>query len=96
MNAFWIDVEDGISIVMRDRFGKRMPQTARVVSLTERLLELLARHEVRGTFFILGQVAEVFPRLVRDIQAGGPEIGVHGYNHIVFARMSIDQARDEV
>lgn len=96
VNAFSVDVEDGISIAMRDRFGKRIPQTRRVVSLTGSLLELLARHDVKGTFFILGQVAEQFPDLVRDIQGAGHEIGVHGHDHHVFHKLTPEQAREEL
>ena len=96
INAFSVDVEDGISIAMRDRFGKRIPQTERVVTLTRQLLELLARHQVKGTFFILGQVGEAFPDLVREIQSAGHEIGVHGHDHHVFHKLSPHQAREEL
>jgi polysaccharide deacetylase family protein (PEP-CTERM system associated) len=96
INAFSVDVEDGISIAMRDRFARHVPQTERVVSLTRRILELLERHDVKGTFFVLGQVAEVFPELVREIHAGGHEIGVHGYDHHVFHKLTRAQAREEL
>lgn len=96
VNAFSVDVEDGISIAMRDRFGKRVQQTRRVLDLTRRLLELLARHDVKGTFFVLGQVGEAFPELIREIQAEGHEIGVHGHDHHVFDKLSPVQAREEL
>lgn len=96
LNAFSIDVEDGISIAMRDRFGKRIPQTERVVTSTQRILELLGRHDTRATFFILGQVGEAYPELVREIHAAGHEIGVHGHDHHVFHNLSRDEARDEL
>ena len=81
---------------MRDRFGKRIPQTDRVVGNTRRILELLARHDAKATFFILGQVGEAFPDLVVDIHRGGHEIGVHGHDHHVFDRLSRDEAREEL
>lgn len=96
LNAFSVDVEDGISIAMRDRFGKMIPQTRRVVDLTDKLLDLLERHGVKGTFFILGQVAEQFPGLVRDIQGAGHEIGVHGHDHHVFHKLTPERAKDEL
>lgn len=96
LNAFSVDVEDGISIAMRDRFGKRVPQTERVVTLTCQLLELLSRHGVKGTFFVLGQVGEAFPELVRDIQAEGHELGLHGHDHHVFHKLTPVQAREEL
>lgn len=96
LNAFTIDVEDGISIAMRDRFGRHIAQTERVVTLTRKLLDLLARHDTSATFFILGQVAAVFPGLVREIHAAGHEIGVHGYDHHVLHQLNPGTAREEV
>ncbi len=45
------------------------------------ILEVLAKHRVRATFFVLGWVAKKFPRLVREIAAAGHEIGSHGFRH---------------
>lgn len=96
LNAFSVDVEDGISIAMRDRFNKQIPQTRRVLQNTRQILNLLASQDTRATFFILGQVAEVFPELVRDIHSAGHEIGVHGHNHLVFHLMTLSTAREEL
>ncbi|TVQ41236.1 MAG: DUF3473 domain-containing protein [Wenzhouxiangella sp.] len=96
LNGFSVDVEDGISIAMRDRFGRRIAQTERVLTSTRKILHLLARHDTRGTFFVLGQVGEAYPELVREIQAAGHEIGVHGHDHHVFHKLSRDQAREEL
>lgn len=46
-----------------------------------RLLQVLAAHEVRATFFPTGRWAEKFPQLLQEIAAGGHEIGNHGYSH---------------
>jgi polysaccharide deacetylase family protein (PEP-CTERM system associated) len=48
---------------------------------TYRILELLEKHCVSGTFFVLGWVAERFPQLVRHIASLGHEIACHGYGH---------------
>ena len=45
------------------------------------LLEILARHDTRGTFFVLGWVATHYPELVRRIHAAGHEIACHGDMH---------------
>ncbi len=96
LHAFSVDVEDGISIAMRDRFGQSIAQTERVVRLTHQILDLLARHSVKGTFFVLGQVGESFPELVRKIQSAGHEVGVHGHDHHVYNKLSPAQAREEL
>lgn len=95
-SAFTVDVEDGVSIAMRDVFETKVPQTHRVVENTKKIIDLLAKYNVKGTFFILGQVAEEFPNLIKDIADEGHEIGVHGYNHLQFFRMTPTQAREEL
>lgn len=53
----------------------------RVEQSTRTILELAAKHSTRGTFFILGWVADRYPQLVREIQSAGHEIGCHSYWH---------------
>ena len=48
---------------------------------TDRTLELLARHDVRATFFMLGITAATWPDIVRRIRDAGHEIGCHGHTH---------------
>jgi polysaccharide deacetylase family protein (PEP-CTERM system associated) len=95
-SAFTIDVEDGISIAMRDAFSVNTKQTDRVFNLTLNLLELLSQKNVKGTFFVLGQVAKKFPNLVKEIANEGHELGVHGYNHLQFFKMTRDEAFEEI
>lgn len=45
------------------------------------MLDIMARHKVKATFFIGGVWAEKFPDLVKSIEAAGHEIGSHGYSH---------------
>lgn len=94
--AFTVDVEDGISIAMRDAFGKDVPQTDRVVTNTRKILDLLKKYETKGTFFVLGKVAEDFPFLIREIADAGHELGIHGYHHLQFFLMTPKQALQEL
>jgi peptidoglycan/xylan/chitin deacetylase (PgdA/CDA1 family) len=48
---------------------------------TPRLLETLASHDVRATFFLLGSRAQAELALVRQIAAGGHLIGNHSWSH---------------
>jgi len=48
---------------------------------TPRVLDVLARHEVPGSFFLVGQRAARAPGLVRQMAAAGHEIGNHGWSH---------------
>ncbi|MET4620984.1 peptidoglycan/xylan/chitin deacetylase (PgdA/CDA1 family) [Arthrobacter sp. 2762] len=46
-----------------------------------RLLKILHRQDIKGTFFIPGFTAESYPDVVRRIADGGHEIAHHGYLH---------------
>jgi len=48
---------------------------------TRRILDIFDRHLVKGTFFVLGWVAERQPALVREIAARGHEIACHSFWH---------------
>ncbi|MEW6230471.1 MAG: XrtA system polysaccharide deacetylase, partial [Bacillota bacterium] len=82
LNALTVDVEDwyhgndfNIDFSLWDMYEDR------VCDSTEKVLEILARYQVKATFFILGHVAGKHPRLVRRIYECGHEIGTHGYRH---------------
>lgn len=45
------------------------------------ILDALKRHDVRATFFVVGQNVERYPDRVRRIIDEGHEVGVHGYTH---------------
>jgi peptidoglycan/xylan/chitin deacetylase (PgdA/CDA1 family) len=48
---------------------------------TPRVLELLARHKAKATFFCVGARAAKYPALVRRIVAEGHAVGSHTYDH---------------
>ena len=83
-NALTIDVEDYFQVsamapyIRRDEWEHR---ECRVERNIERILELLAEHDTRATFFTLGWIAERYPKLVRNIVDAGHELASHGYGH---------------
>ena len=50
---------------------------------TDRLLDVLAKHNVKATFFLIGNRIERHPETVRRIIAEGHQIGNHTYSHPV-------------
>ena len=48
---------------------------------TDRLLALLARHNAKASFFLIGERAEASPDLVVRILAGGHAVGNHSMTH---------------
>lgn len=95
-SAFSIDVEDGISLAMRDFFSQPIPQTDQVERCTLKILDLLESKNVKSTFFVLGQVAEKFPDLIKKIANASHEIGIHGYNHFRIDRISQRKVKEEL
>ena len=99
VNAMTVDVEDYFQV---SAFDAVVPRTewarleSRVVTNTNRVLELFDRAGVKATFFVLGWVAERYPALVRTIAAQGHEIGSHGFNHQLVYTLTGDQFRDDV
>jgi polysaccharide deacetylase family protein (PEP-CTERM system associated) len=57
------------------------------------VLELLDRHGVRCTCFIVGWLAEQEPQMVRAIVHAGHEIASHGWEHELVARLGPDRFR---
>ncbi|MCK5832825.1 polysaccharide deacetylase family protein [bacterium] len=57
------------------------PDERRVEPATERLLELLDKHQTKATFFTLGVIARDFPGLIKRIKDEGHEIACHGWDH---------------
>ncbi|MGB0126995.1 MAG: XrtA system polysaccharide deacetylase [Rhodocyclaceae bacterium] len=83
-NALSIDVEDYFQVAALAPYIDRNRwegQECRVERNVERILEMLDAHEAKGTFFILGWVAERYPMMVRRIAAYGHEVASHGYGH---------------
>lgn len=60
------------------------------------ILELLARHGVRATFFVPGRVAERYPDRVEQIVAAGHELAHHGYTHTSPVQMSRGEEETEL
>ncbi|MBI3187493.1 MAG: polysaccharide deacetylase family protein, partial [Gammaproteobacteria bacterium] len=74
INAFTVDVEDYFQVSAFEKDIKRsdwQSMPSRVVNNTLSILELLERNNVKGTFFVLGWVAERHKDLVKKIYEAG-------------------------
>jgi peptidoglycan/xylan/chitin deacetylase (PgdA/CDA1 family) len=60
-----------------------------------RILELLAKYEIKACFFIPGQTMEKYPKMVKEISDFGHEIGFHSYAHLNPASMTLEEEKKD-
>ena len=63
---------------------------------TPRLLELLAKHRVKATFFLIGEHVRRWPDIVREISKSGHTIGNHSDTHPDLSKLSAQQGSKSV
>ncbi len=94
-----IDVEDWFHT---QNFSDCIPkskwdsQVSIVERNTELILTILAENNIKGTFFILGWVAERHPKLIKKIYNEGHEIASHGYGHDLIYELTPEQFYEDV
>ncbi|MGH9560957.1 MAG: polysaccharide deacetylase family protein, partial [Terracidiphilus sp.] len=65
-------------------------------AITPGLLNLLARHDVRATFFLIGEKVRAFPELAKEIAERGHSIGNHTDTHPQLTFLSPRRIREEL
>lgn len=78
----------------RHRLSVMSHQAYGPVTGVPRTLDLLARHEIRATFFCPGYTAERYPDMLRRIRDAGHEIAHHGYLHEAMQGITPQQEAD--
>jgi peptidoglycan/xylan/chitin deacetylase (PgdA/CDA1 family) len=63
---------------------------------TLRLLDLLAKHEAKATFFLIGKYVRQRPEIARAVLAAGHEIGNHTDSHPNLIFVSASRLRQEL
>ncbi len=58
--------------------------------------EFKTHNSLKGTFFVLGWIAERYPDLVRRIHKEGHEIACHGYGHKLLYHQSKEDFRNDI
>lgn len=83
-------LEPWVSMDSWPSFHRRSPR------VIERLLRVLDDNECRGTFFVLGWLAEREPEMVKEIAGAGHEIASHSWDHRRVVRQRPEEFRESV
>ncbi len=99
VNALSFDIEDWFHVLgvpeLEDR--STWPDRPSIVeAYTGELLQMCDAAGVRATFFVLGWVAERYPRLIAEIAAAGHEIGTHSYEHLLVTDQTPAEFADDL
>jgi peptidoglycan/xylan/chitin deacetylase (PgdA/CDA1 family) len=64
---------------------------------TPQVLKILNDHQVKATFFLIGQQAQAYPELVQQIKTLGHGLGNHSFSHpFNLSYLSRDKMRQEI
>jgi peptidoglycan/xylan/chitin deacetylase (PgdA/CDA1 family) len=66
------------------------------VLYTPKVLNVLARHHAKATFFVLGREAAAHPDLVELTRSQGHHIGNHTWDHPMLTHLPLKRIREEI
>jgi len=94
-NIVTVDIEEWYhpEYVKKEKLPNREERIQHSLKIT---LELLSRHNLKATFFIVGELAEKHPEIIKSIRGNGHEIAFHGYHHEALWNLDVDILRTEI
>lgn len=92
MNILTFDIEEWFFEFGR---GSKPEKMAELDSYLGAILDKLAEHDIKATFFCVGEMGRLFPEVVRKIQDAGHEVGCHSNSHQWLNRMSEEGCRED-
>ncbi len=95
-NILTIDVEEWYQTVLFNRDGYADNTRTDLPENVDAIFSLLQEFNVRATFFVVGNLVEKYPGLVRSIVRGGHEISSHGYGHRSVYDMTCAEFKEDV
>lgn len=63
---------------------------------TNKILDILAEHEVKATFFVVGKQVESYPDTMKRIVDEGHAVGNHSWDHKNFTQLKPDQMKQQI
>lgn len=81
MNILTFDIEDWYCHDVESGNKDWDKLECRIYDGVDKILESLDQHNLKGTFFVLGWLAEHHPSIIKKIANAGHQIGCHTYQH---------------
>lgn len=106
-----LSIKNLVKILLQATYSPRgflwqLPARHRAVALTfddgpdpvytPAVLDLLAAHRIKASFFVIGEKAEQYPEIVRRIAAEGHAIGGHTWSHREIVGLPTDELASEL
>ena len=63
---------------------------------TPEILQVLSIHDVRATFFVLGENAAAMPEVVRSLVDAGHGVAIHGWNHSLLTELDPEVVAEDL
>ena len=63
---------------------------------TQQLIDILARYEVKATFFVVGDWVDRYPESVKALSDAGHEVMNHSNDHAHFSQLSAQEIADNI
>ncbi|MGN7291662.1 polysaccharide deacetylase family protein [Rhizobium sp. SAFR-030] len=91
-----IDVSSLEDIALRDKEVVLTFDDGPMPKKTERILATLDEFGVKATFLMVGEMAQAYPQIAREVVSHGHTIGSHTYHHANLRNLSFDEAMAEI
>lgn len=92
MNLLTFDIEEWYIEQQRNGQKEKYLEFDRYL---ESILTKLDERKLKATFFCVGEMGRLFPKVIRDIQQHGHEIGCHSNIHTWLNKMSETECRED-
>jgi peptidoglycan-N-acetylglucosamine deacetylase len=99
INAITVDLEDWYHICGTEcssSHSEWQKYSSRLEKSVDKILKLLCKSNTKATFFVVGLIAEKYPRLVKRIASEGHEIATHGFYHRRIFDMSPEEFENDL
>lgn len=80
-NYLTLDIEEWFRANYSSLKNSRYKKDSRLVMLTDRLIKLCAKYQVKSTCFVVGSVARNYPEIVERLSTAGHEIASQSDEH---------------